>query len=143
VPVAQRYAGNDSVESATTALREADAALNRAALASQATAYAGRLWEGARLHRTGTMPLVGEPGIVSWLKTQPPYASGDTRGVEVARSREIGYSFGVYALASPGGGGTAPAGTAANGPEKGFYTRVWTRGRDGAWKVVLDVFQPQ
>ena len=27
--------------------------------------------------------------------------------------------------------------------ERGFYVRVWTRGRDATWKVALDVLQPQ
>src|SRR5262245_10195949 len=50
-PLGQRYTGNDSVEAATTALRDADAALNRAALTSQESAYKDHLWENARLHR--------------------------------------------------------------------------------------------
>ncbi len=145
VPVAQRYAGNDSVEAAIRALREADAALDMAALTSQERAYQGHLWENARLHRNGTMPLTGEAGILTWLRTQPAYASGATRGAEVARSREIGLTYGTYALSgTPAAANPAPAGRGASaGPEKGFYTRVWTRARDGAWKVVLDVLQPQ
>jgi len=27
--------------------------------------------------------------------------------------------------------------------DHGFYVRVWTRGRDGVWRIALNVLQPQ
>ena len=126
-PAANRYRGEDSVASATRALRDADSGLNEAAQLSQAQAYAGILADGARLHRNDTMPLTGEPAILAWLADQPRWTAGATRQAESARSRELGYTYGTY-VAPPG---------------KGFYTRVWVRERDGRWKVVLDVLQPQ
>jgi ketosteroid isomerase-like protein len=146
VPLGSRFEGTDTVEMAAAALRQADTALNDAARMSQESAYKGRLWEGARLHRTGNMPVTGEPAILGWLRAQPAYASGSTRFVEVARSRELGYTYGTYAYAAAATPPPAPAPAdpaGARGPEKGFYTRVWTRGRNGAWQVVLDVLQPQ
>jgi ketosteroid isomerase-like protein len=48
---------------------------------------------------------------------QPAYASGESRFAETARS--------------------------GDSAEHGFYVRAWTRGRDGVWRVALDVLQPQ
>ena len=56
------------------------------------------------------------------------------KGEELLRkARDMGFTYGTYAIAASG---PIPA-------EKGFYTRVWVRGRDGAWKLALDVLQPQ
>lgn len=65
------------------------------------------------------MPLVGEAAGLAWLATQPPLSSATTEFVEAARSGDLGYTWGHVA--------------------KGFYARVWARGRDAAWKVALDV----
>ena len=132
-PAGDRYTGSDSVAAATEALRTADARLTRAALLSQLDAYAGHLADGARLHRTGMLPLSGEASILRWLQPQPDYTAGESRFAEVASSRDMGFTYGTYAIAASG---PIPA-------EKGFYTRVWVRGRDGAWKLALDVLQPQ
>jgi ketosteroid isomerase-like protein len=132
-PAADRYRGNDSVMAATAALRGADRTLNEAAQLSQAEAFNGRVAPGARFHRNGVMPVTGDREVADWLKTQPAWAASSTRGVDVAESRDLGYTYGTYA--------TSPQGAAE--AEKGFYTRVWTRGANGAWKVVLDVLQPQ
>jgi ketosteroid isomerase-like protein len=108
-------------------LRRADGDLTNAALRSQVDAYRGRLALGARLHRGAVMPLVGEDAIGTWLRAQPAYTQGELRYAEAARSGDLGYTWGRYAL---------PA-------ENGFYVRVWSRAPDGAWKVALDVLQPQ
>ena len=132
-PQGPRHAGNDTLETAAGSLREADAALTTAALGNRAAGYRGLLAEGARLHYPNVLPVVGETAILSWLGTQPSLSAGETRYAEAARSADLGYTWGSYA---------APA--AGNDPaQKGFYTRVWTRGRDGVWKVALDVLQPQ
>ena len=132
-PASDRYTGSDTVATATGALRAADARLTNAALLSQRDAYAGHLAEGARLHRTGMLPLSGEEAILRWLQPQPDYTAGESRFAEVAASRDMGFTYGTYAIAASG---PIPA-------EKGFYTRVWVRARDGAWKLALDVLQPQ
>ena len=132
-PHGPRYAGKDTLEAAGRSLREADAALTGAALGNRAAAYRGRLAAGARLHYPNVLPVTGEAAILAWLGTLPSLSAGETRYAEAARSGDLGYTWGSYA--APGIGGD-PA-------QKGFYTRVWTRGRDGVWKVVLDVLQPQ
>lgn len=130
---ASRYVGRDTVESATSALSTADAELNVAVRTGQETGYAGKMAEGIRLHRTGQMPVVGTVAANAWLRTQPPYTGGEARFAQVAVSRDFGYTWGTYAIASAG---NTPA-------EKGFYVRVWTRATSGSWTIALDVLQPQ
>ena len=131
--VGDRYSGSDTVTAATGALRGADMALNRALTRSQEMAFAGRLTTGARLHRPAVMPVAGEEAIRTWTRTQPAFSAADTRAAETAGSRDLGYTYGTYALPADG----------ATPVQQGFYTRVWSRGRDGDWKVALDVLQPQ
>ncbi len=132
-PAASRWTGRDSLDGATAALADADASVNRGALAGQASGYQGRLAEGARLHRFGIMPVVGMTAATAWLRSQPPYTAGETRVTQVAASRDLGYTWGTYAVAA----------AANTQPEKGFYVRAWTRSADGTWAIALDVLQPQ
>jgi ketosteroid isomerase-like protein len=124
------YTGNASTIAATRSLRDTDAALTNAARAGQADAYRGHLAERARLHRPEVMPLVGQEAIVAWLMGQPAYASGESRFAETALSGDLGYTYGSYVMRGDSAG-------------HGFYVRAWTRGRDGLWRVALDVLQPQ
>ena len=124
------YTGNASTAAATKSLRDTDAALTNAARAGQADAYRGHLAEGARLHRPEVLPLVGNDAIVAWLRGQPAYASGESKFAETALSGDLGYTYGSYVMQGDPG-------------QHGFYVRVWTRGRNGVWRVALDVFQPQ
>jgi ketosteroid isomerase-like protein len=132
-PSAGRYTGPDTVEAATRSLAAADAELNRLARRAQAAGYAGKLADGVRLHRSGRMPVVGTAAAAAWLATQPPYAGGESRFAQVASSRDLGYTWGTYAVGSTGN----------TQSEKGFYVRVWARSADGTWTVALDVLQPQ
>ena len=134
-PHAGRFAGDDGLDTATRMqrLRAVDAALTKASLASQAEAYRGHIAEGARLHRSSLMPITGEQAILEWLEGQPAYSAGESRFAEPARSGDLGYTWGTYATPAAG---QEPA-------QKGFYTRVWVRQREGGWKIALDVLQPQ
>jgi ketosteroid isomerase-like protein len=132
-PAADRYEGNDTAAAATDALRAADARLNTMAHRSQAAAFGEALAEGARLHRNAVAPLTTPGAVRQWLTPQPPWTAGETKGAETAASRDLGYTYGTYE--------TGEHATAR--PEKGFYARVWVRQRDGAWKLALDVLQPQ
>jgi ketosteroid isomerase-like protein len=129
-PRGDAYTGNASTERARRSLKDTDAALTNAARAGQADAYRGHLAEGARLHRQDVMPLVGQDAVLMWLTGQPGYASGESRFAETALSGDLGYTYGTYAMKG-------------DSAEHGFYVRVWTRGRDGVWRVALDVLQPQ
>ena len=129
-PRADVYTGNATAAAAIKSLRDTDAALTNAARSGQADAYRVHLAEGARLHRPDVMPLVGQEAILAWLAGQPAYASGESMFAETALSGDLGYTYGGYAMTG-------------NSADHGFYVRVWTRSRDGVWRVTLDVLQPQ
>jgi ketosteroid isomerase-like protein len=129
--VANRFTGD--YDDTTPPLGAADGVLNSALRSSPARAYRGRLAATARLHRPNVLPIVGEQNISRWLASQPSLAASDTRYTEAARSGDLGYSWGTYAVARRGR-------TAA---QQGFYVRVWVRERSGQWKVAMDVLQPQ
>ena len=127
-PQMPRYARATTVESAVKSLRDTDAALTNASRQGQSDAYRGHLAEGARFHRPDMMPIIGEQAIVAWLASQPRYASGESTFADTSMAGDLGYTYGTYAL---------------NGSQAahGFYVRVWSRGRDGVWRVALDVVQ--
>lgn len=124
------YAGKTTPEAAIKSLKDTDAALTNAARGGQADAYRGHLAQDVRFHRPEVMPIVGQAAALMWLASQPGYVSGETRYAETSMAGDLGYTYGTYAL----------KGTQAS---HGFYVRVWTRGRDGVWRVALDVLQPQ
>ncbi len=124
------YAGRATVQASAKSLRDTDAALTNVARSGQADAYRGHLAEGARFHRPDMLPMVAPDAIIGWLARQPGYASGESKSAETSTAGDLGYTYGTYA-------------TQGAQPGRGFYVRVWTRGRDGVWRVALDVLQPQ
>jgi ketosteroid isomerase-like protein len=127
------YAGRFSrdYDEDTPPLGAADGVLNSALRSNQARAYRGRLAAGARLFRPNVLPIVGERNIARWADTQTAYALSDTRYSEAARSGDLGYTWGTYAMPT------------VKGRQEGFYVRVWVRDRSGQWKLAADVLQPQ
>lgn len=124
---ADLYTGKTTPEAAVRSLKDTDAALTNAARGGQYDAYRGHLAPDVRFHRPEVMPIVGPDAVLTWLAGQPEYASGEARYAETSMAGDLGYTYGTYAFAA----------------EHGFYVRVWTRGRDGVWRVALDVLQPQ
>jgi ketosteroid isomerase-like protein len=124
------YAGRTTPEAAIKSLKDTDAALTNAARGGQMEAYRGHLAQDVRFHRPEVMPIVGPDAVLTWLAGQPGYASGEARYAETSMAGDLGYTYGTYVLKGD------PA-------ARGFYVRVWTRGRDGVWRVALDVLQPQ
>ena len=163
-PHDSRFTGD--YDERTPPLATADGVLNSDLRTSQARAYRGRLAPGARLHRPGVQPVVGDARIATFLRTQPTFLAADTRSAESSQAGDLGYTWGTYrhrlgrgarargapargAQALPGASRGAPrAGAAGQAPsvpgvEEGFYVRVWVRDRAGQWRVALDVLQPQ
>jgi ketosteroid isomerase-like protein len=52
---------------------------------------------------------------------------------DVARSGELGYTSGTYQMTF-----SDPTGKTVS--DKGKYVTVWTKQKDGSWKVALDIF---
>ena len=128
-PIANRFTGD--YDDKTPPLSAADGILNSALRTGQASAYRGRLAEGARFHRHNLLPIVGERAITRWLASQPVFSSADSRYAESARSGDLGFTWGNYV-----------AGPAAKPVQRGHYVRIWVRERNGQWKIALDVTQP-
>jgi ketosteroid isomerase-like protein len=113
-PSARRFSGD--YDDNTPPLSAAEGVLNSALRSGQAAAYRGRLAAGVRFHRPNIAPVVGEQAALRWLSSQPVYASADSRYSEAARSGDLGYTWGAYAI----GPRQKPA-------QQGFYVRVWVR----------------
>ena len=88
--------------------------------ASTNFAWAEYLHPRAMVYRDGQMPLSGQ----EWRARPAEPMTGEPIKVEVARSGDLGYSYGFYRLGSQ---------------EKGHYVRVWRRDRTGQWRIVFDV----
>jgi ketosteroid isomerase-like protein len=138
-PQKNRFTGD--YDDSTPPLGTADELLNSALKTSQLRAYRGRLAEGVRFHRHNQLPIVGVSAATKWLASQRAVSSADSRFAEVARSGDLGYSWGTFTIAprTVRAGGRGPAQTV--NIEAGFYVRVWIRERSGQWKVALDVLQ--
>jgi ketosteroid isomerase-like protein len=138
-PHANRFTGD--YDDSTPPLGTADEVLNSALRTSQLRAYRSRLAEGVRFHRQNQMPIVGIPAATKWLGSQAAVSSADSKFSEVARSGDLGYTWGTYTRAPR----TVTAGRRGQAQtvnvEAGFYLRIWVRERDGQWKVALDVLQ--
>jgi len=126
---AGRFAEYDDT---TPPLATADSLLNAALRTDQAKGYELRLTGQVRLHRPSMAPLVGARAILRWVASQPAFDVADTRYAEAARSGDLGYTRGDYALRRAGGG-----------RERGEYVRIWMRERDGQWVLALDALQPE
>ena len=130
VASANRFTGD--YDETTPPLAAADGVLNSAARTGQAAAYRGRLSPGARFYRPGALPVVGERSVMRWLETQRSYAAIDARYAESARSGDLGYTWGAYAV-----------GSRQKPTAEGFYVRIWVRERNGQWNIAMDILQPQ
>jgi ketosteroid isomerase-like protein len=92
--------------------------------------YSTFLDPDARLHRGGVFPIVGREKIVSMLTRAQVSVGWEPSGGDVARSGDLGYSYGSYEATH--GGQASPV-------EKGYYARVWRKDERGEWKVVADI----
>jgi ketosteroid isomerase-like protein len=138
-PHQNRFTGD--YDDTTAPLGTADEVLNSALKTNQLRAYRPRLAEGVRFHRQNQLPIVGIPAGTKWLASQQAFSSVDSRFSEVARSGDLGYTWGTFTKAPARTVTTGGRQTQSVNIEAGFYVRVWVRERSGQWKVALDVLQ--
>jgi ketosteroid isomerase-like protein len=139
-PHKNRFTGD--YDDSTPPLGTADEVLNSALKTDPLRAYRPLLAEGVRFHRQNQLPIVGVPAVTKWLGTQRPVSSADSRFSEVARTGDLGYTWGTFTRAPARTVTTRGRGqTQTLNIEAGFYVRVWVRERSGQWKVALDVLQ--
>jgi hypothetical protein len=90
--IANRFTGD--YDETTPPLSTADGVLNSDLRTSQASAYRGRLSAGARFHRPGILPVVGERNATRWLARSPP-TRRPTRAMPRPRGRETSATRGA------------------------------------------------
>jgi len=128
-PMPTRYHGAEGKAAATRVLTDADGALNARLAKGTAAAYAGVLTPASRLHRAGSMTVIGAQPIANWLGGNASTMTATTTTAEASNSGDFGYSYGLYEIAAPAA-------------QTGAYVRVWTRDGGGTWWIVADVSQP-
>jgi ketosteroid isomerase-like protein len=109
-------------------------AVERAFLATSAAdgvgrAYGSRLADEARIHRPGSMPVVGRVALDEWADAQVAPYRGEPLFADVAKSGDLGYAWGSYERI----GGT---------PDAGYFSRVWKKDARGDWRIVMDTVSP-
>jgi ketosteroid isomerase-like protein len=105
------------------------AAANSAGLIPTFLEYLG---DYPRLHRDGHFPFTDCDAIRSFLLLHPVKMSWQPMYSDVARSGDLGYTYGSYELRD----------AKTDKVENGYYVRVWKRNRDGVWKIALDTLSP-
>jgi ketosteroid isomerase-like protein len=86
-----------------------------------------------RLFREGSFPFVGKDAAKQALAANKNVWTWQPQFADVARSGDLGYTYGVYELRSND--------AAMALAEKGNYLRIWKR-QNGGWKVLIDVANP-
>ncbi len=125
-----RYSGSDGKEAGALSLAQADADLNKEMVAKGIpVAFSARLTPASRLHRPGTVPVIGRDAIVKALEANATTGTATDVAVESAASADFGYSHGRFEV-------TAPK------PSAGVYLRLWSRDAAGRWWLMADVAQP-
>jgi len=119
-------AKNTNAAEGISSLLKSDRAFFEAAKTGAAQGWQKFLSDDARIHRNQMMPVIGAPGLKDWINKQSAALSGEPLKADVARSGDLGYSYGKYEIKT-------------QKVEKGYYARVWKRDAKGAWRIVFDV----
>jgi uncharacterized protein (TIGR02246 family) len=123
-------------EAEERAIRDLDAEWAKAAAAKNVDQVVDFYADDASIFLPNEPIGMGKPAIrVEWTKltTNPGYAlSFSPSRVDVAKSGDMAYEFGVYSLMLNG-----PDGKPMN--DRGKYVVVWKKQTDGKWKVVADI----
>lgn len=106
-----------------------DRALEAAAAQDAPTAYHGRLADGVRLLRSGVPVARGPQAAEAELRRHPGKLTWRQAGGGIARSGDLGYTYGTAQLAGAK-------------PEESSYLRIWQREAGGAWKIILEIADP-
>jgi ketosteroid isomerase-like protein len=136
-PATKKKAANAkvNVEAERANLLNADRAfLKSAQTGGMAKAFAKHLSHDARVHRNGVQPILGPEAIMQFLAKTSVAPTWEPLFADVAQSGDLGYTYGSYELKE-----TSNANAAT---EKGYYARVWKRGANDRWQVVLDTTSP-
>jgi len=123
-------------EAARAALLAADRALAGAVQEKgAAAAYEAVLADDARLLRVSRQPVLGKGAARAALAENGAPVTWEPQGGGVARSGDLGYTYGVVKKHTEGP--DSPWVNTSN------YLRVWRKGADGVWKLAFDELSPR
>jgi ketosteroid isomerase-like protein len=94
--------------------------------------YPAYMADDVRILREGKSPFVGKQAAQSAVEASDGKLNWQATKADVARSVDLGYSYGTYEWKSADG----------KQEESGNYVHIWKRGLDGKWKLVMEVFNP-
>jgi ketosteroid isomerase-like protein len=121
-----------NIEAERANLLSAERAFLKSAQAGgMAKAFAKHLSQDARVHRNGVQPILGQEEIAKFFVKTSLIPTWEPMFADVAQSGDLGYTYGRYELKE-----------ANAASEKGYYARVWKRGVNDQWQVVLDTTSP-
>jgi ketosteroid isomerase-like protein len=120
-------------EAEQKALLETDQAFARASLEhGAAEAFRIYLAEDALALPAGSQPVIGRETIYQRMSSiSGSILAWEPRQAEVARSGDLGWTWGTYEVRSPGEDSRVLA--------YGKYVNVWRKQADGSWKVIVDI----
>lgn len=105
-----------------------NASANKGAL----KAYTAYMADDVRLLHESKFPFLGNRAARGELESRPGRLSWRPESSDVARSIDLGYTYGSYELKSADG----------KSDENGYYVHIWKRQMDGKWKLVMEVLNP-
>jgi ketosteroid isomerase-like protein len=120
---------NVSIEKENATLREQDAVLSAAiGKRGAAEAYADVLASDFRVFDNTFAPAVDKAGVAAHVTSIGARANRTftPQHAEVARSADVGYSWGSYAAST----------------EKGHYAHYWRKDARGRWRLVVEIIRP-
>jgi ketosteroid isomerase-like protein len=95
-------------------------------------AYLSYMADEVRLLHEGKFPFIGKQAARTALGARAGRMSWQAEKSDIARSLDLGYTYGAYDFKSADG----------KADENGYYVHVWKRQPDGKWKVVMEVLNP-
>ena len=117
-------------------LLDTDAAFARAAAVNgAAAAFRDYAALDALSLPQGQNPVHGREPIYRSMLPDTGELSWVPRGADIARGRDLGYTWGEYQFRETGLNGPGPV-------HYGKYLTVWKRQPDGSWKFVVDAGNP-
>jgi ketosteroid isomerase-like protein len=125
-----------NVDDARRELLKAESEFSKAAGGDAAAAFLAHADDEIRILREGILPAVGKANAHVALAAEPGTLTWTTTRADVARSGELGYSYGLYEFNRAARAGSPAA------VERGNYARIWKRKADGRWRVALDLLNP-
>lgn len=130
-PASVRMLAPRDIEKAAASLLALDSSIaNTATARGTAEAFDQFADPQVRIHRPGSQPIMRRQPAVRELRREPGSPRWEPTGGGVARSGDLGYTWGAVRWLRDG----APA-------ERGYYVRIWRRSPDG-WLIVLDAVTP-